>query len=341
MNKSAYLYFYDDQNEYSSILHLTALCASAVFSKVYLCISERYCKFFITRCCLPGNVEIYSIPASNLESPFLRTLDGLYTSGKLRSNCPPVEKHCINRWLYLADNDFFGEQSLFSIDWDTLVFPGLNKYEPLLDGVDLAATNLLTLGWNNRCPDEPIWSLCPNLLFLSNAALKYYIEYLHKYVSYSDTNGSIVAGLFCDMQPWSSVMSTSFAQKSNLKLLNFNDYAMKLPLIDHNVRVITDCGTQFKEMHYYFKPGSPTYLETAYLPAKHIVFSQYEMPFFVLKHNSSSMTWGSIESTPPCLREAAAIHFSGVEGKHLLLQTFISNVIRYIEGKLGNMYFPL
>jgi hypothetical protein len=262
----------------------------------------------------------------------LTRLETLYEHGKLRSNCPPVEKHCINRWLFLQEKNLFNEPTLFSIDWDTLVFPGLSAYQQYLTNIDLASTNLMTLGWEGA-PAEPIWSLCPSLIYFSRSTLRYYVQYLIKYITFAENNGSIVADLFCDMQPWSSVISSSIAKKSNLRLLNFNDLTSALPLVDHNVRVMKDCGLNFKEMHYYFQQGTNTYLSTPYLPAKHIVFSDDYRPYFVLKSlpdASQSRPLGQ----PPKLQEAAAIHFSGVEGKLLLLQTFLADISCYLNSRL-------
>lgn len=335
MDKSGYLYFYDEKSEYSQILHLSVLCAAIVFKKVYLCVSERYFITFSTRCRLPDNVEIFCITAESLCSPVLFRLDSLYQSGKLRSNCPPVERHCINRWLFLQENECFNEDSLFSFDWDTLVFPGLCAYQDQLRGVDLGATNLMTLGWT-VAPSEPIWSLCPNLLYLSNSSLSQYINYLKKYISYTEQHGSIVAGFFCDMQPWSSVIASSLAQKSDLRLLDFNQLAPDLPLVDHNVRVTKDCGLHLKEMRYYFQQGTQTYLDTPYLLAKHIVFSDDNRPYFVLR-NLPNICQSKALSRPPQLKEAAAIHFSGVEGKNLLLQSFNADIHGYLESHLKNM----
>ena len=327
MNKSGYLYFYDEKAEYSQLLHLTTLCASIVFKKLYLCVSEPYFKFFNSRCQLPDNVNVYCVNAEELHSTMLTRLDSLYESRIIRSNCPPVERHCINRWLFLKGRNFFNEESLFAIDWDTLVFPGLKSYETHLRGIDLAATNLMKLGWEGA-PNEPIWSLCPNLLFLSKISLDCYIQYLNKYITYSEKGLSIVAGLFCDMQPWSSVISSSLVKKSNLRLLDFNDINTHLALVDHNVRIIADCGLQFKEMRYYFAKGTQTYLETPYLRAKHLVFTDDGRPYFVIRNKSHYYQ-------PPYLQEAAAIHFSGVEGKQLLFQSFIEDISNYLKTHLS------
>lgn len=329
MDKSCYLYFYDENGEFSQILHLSTLCASLVFKRVHLCVSNSYYRFYNSHRLLPENVHLNCIPPESLRSSLLVRLQYLYEHRKLRSNCPAVELHCINRWLYLQANNFFNEQSLFSIDWDTFVFPGMSAYETYLTNIDLAATNIMTTGWLT-VPTEPIWSLCPNLLFLSSTSLNYYIEYLNKFISYSELNGSIVADLFCDMQPWSSVISTSFVHRSTLKLLDFNELAKFQPLIDHNVRVTVDCGLKFKEMRYYFEQGTHTYLDTPYLAAKHIVFSDDHRPYFVL-HSHPDLDYSPPLETPPLLREAAAIHFSGVEGKYLLLQTFIENILSYLN----------
>ena len=102
-NTSAYLYFYDDRGQYSKILHLTTLCASIAFKHVYLCVSEEYLKTFSNKGLLPENVELYCIGADSLNSPTLQRLDNLYKFKQLRSNCPPVERHCVNRWLFLAE----------------------------------------------------------------------------------------------------------------------------------------------------------------------------------------------------------------------------------------------
>jgi len=332
MDKSAYLYFYDDKNEYSHILHLSVLCASKVFKKLYLCVSQSYFIYYSSNRLLPENVEIYCITSESLCSPLLARLENLYKLDKIRSNCPPVEKHCINRWLFLQEKNLFNESTLFGIDWDTLVFPGLSDYQQHLTDIDLAATNLMTLGWNGA-PAEPIWSLCPNLIYFSDSSLRSYIHYLEKYISYTEANGSKIADLFCDMQPWSSVISSSLVGRTDLKLLDLNQLAPDLPLVDHNVRVTTDCGLNFKEMHYYFQQGTHTYLTTPYLLAKHIVFSEESRPYFVLKTSSNSRGPLTI-GRPPQLHEAAAIHFSGVEGKLLLLQTFITDITCYLSSHL-------
>jgi len=337
MEKSGYLYFYDENSEYSQILHLSVLCASVVFKRVYLCLSERLFKHFNTECRLPWNVQVFCVTSESLRSPLLTRIDALYECGKLRSNCPAVERHCINRWLFVQENNLFGEDSLFSIDWDTFVFPGLRKYQPYLRGIDLGATNLMTLGWKGA-PSEPIWSLCPNLLYFSRPSLRYYIHYLNKYISHTEQHGSIVADLFCDMQPWSSVIASSLVHNSHLKLLDFNDLTQALPLVDHNVRVAYDCGLQLKEMHYYFQQGTRTYLDTPYMPAKHIIFSEEGHPYFVLKTRSSLRKSEPLVNCPE-LKEAAAIHFSGVEGKYLLLQTFIGDILSYLGSHHGLSQF--
>ena len=340
MKKSGYLYFYDDNGEYSRILHLSVLCASIIFEKVYLCVSSGYYNFFKSRLRLPENVKISLVNTESLKSSLIQRLDSLYLSGTLRSNCPPVERHCINRWLHLDQHELFGETSLFSFDWDTLIFRGLALYEPYLEDVDLAATNLMTLGWVGA-PDEPIWSLCPNLLYFSKRSLKYYVTYLEKYIEYSEKYGSVVDKLFCDMQPWSSVISTSLVGKSNLCMLNLNDLVSQgFPIVDHNVRVLKDCGIIFRDMHYYFQPGSPTYLDKPYLSAKQIVFSDNEIPYFVVQQKQSLNKNNNAE-IKPLITEAAAIHFSGVEGKHLLQQTFIDNLIRYLTYNIDRTYLTI
>tara|TARA_X000000950_G_scaffold279130_1_gene371210 strand:+ start:34 stop:1056 length:1023 start_codon:yes stop_codon:yes gene_type:complete len=335
INKSAYLYFYDENHEYSRILHISVLCASIAFEKLYLCLSKKYISFFQTNCPLPDNIILICVDDDCLQVPLIKRLDILYASQKIRSNHPPVERHCINRWLFLQKKDFFNEKTIFSIDWDTLVFPGIAAYEEYLQDVDIAATNLMTLGWE-KPPHEPIWSLCPNMLYLSKSALEYYIKYLNKYITYSEVNGSVVRELFCDMQPWSSVISTSLINKSKLKLCDFNELGSFLPLVDHNVRVIKDCGLTFKEMRYYFEHGTPLYLDTPYLKAKSIIFSNIGRPFFVL--NSELLSDETRQNPLPILREAAAIHFSGVEAKHLMLQTFIEELEQYICLNLDSEY---
>jgi len=129
------------------------------------------------------------------------------------------------------------------------------------------------------------------------------------------------------MQPWSSVISSSLARKSDLRILNLNDINSHLPLVDHNVRIIKDCGLQFKEMRYYFEKGTQTYLATPYLPAKQIVFTDDGRPYFVISNKSHT-------NQEPYLQEAAAIHFSGVEGKQLLFQSFIEDISNYLNTHL-------
>ena len=335
LNKSGYLYFYAEDGDFSQILHLSTLCASVVLQKVYLCVNKKYFNFYLKHNNLPPNVSLHCIDDCDLYSPTLDRIDKLYQSGSIRSNCPAIERHCINRWLYLKGKSMFGESSLISFDWDTFIFPGLAAHNSHLNGIDLGATNLMSLGWD-PAPKEPIWSLCPNLLYFSSLSLDLYIYYLEIYIARCEKFGSIVNDFFCDMQPWSSVISSSLAGKRNLKLLNFNDIVDDTCLVDHNVRILYDCGLNFKEMRYYFQTGSPTYLETPYLPAKHIVFSDYDRPFFVIEANASSR---SPINSPPVLKEVAAIHFSGVEGKHLLLQTFKENIFKYLQRNLGTRPF--
>jgi hypothetical protein len=325
---SAYLYYYNDYEDFSIILHFSLLCASTTFETLYLCLSEKQCKFYSANRLLPANIVLIPIVESSFKETILTTLEDLYQSGRITSNCPPVERHCINRWLYLKSMSFFGEDSLFCLDWDTLVFSSLKSYFTEVQGYDLAASNLFNTGWSTaNIPFEPIWSLCPNMLFLSANALDLYIIFLKKYLHYCLESRSIVTGFFCDMQPWSSVISTVMAGKSKLHLLDLNSLVAKLPVVDHNVRGLTDCGLQFEDMRYYFQPGTQTYLNEKYLRAKHIVFSTTGHPFFVLKNSPSSGT----QSPLPDLKSAGAIHFSGVEGKYLLLQTHIEKIQLYLR----------
>jgi len=335
MKQAGYLYFYDQTAEYSPILHLSVLCASSVFSRLHLCLSERLYTTFSASIRLPKSVTLHRIEDYSLSSPLIKRLDRLYAGNILSSNCPPVERHCVNRWIFLDQNACFGEEELFCIDWDTLVFRSLESYSDLLEKIDLAASNLYTLGWHNP-PSEPIWSLCPNMLYIRKPALEEYLLYLEKYISYSECYGSIVSGFFCDMQPWSSVLSAIMVKRSGLAALDFNKHSSALPVVDHNVRILSDCDLEFQEMRYYFSPGTKTFLNTSYLPAKQIVFSKTYDPFFVLREQSLAVIPEHLNS--PNLRAAACIHFSGVEGKHLLLQTYLDCIRGYLRETLGTHY---
>ena len=328
-SQSAYLYFYSLSEDSSPILDLAIACASKSFKRLYLALSDRQYRHYKSMN-MPSNVHIDIISNDDVYNPLINLLCSHYNNNILQSNCPPVEIHCVNRWIYLQKRNYYGEKSLYCIDWDTLVFSGISEYDSYIDSVDIAATNLMTLGWNETTK-EPIWSLCPNMLYVSTKALDIYIEYLEKYLVNSGKFGSIVSGFFCDMQPWSSVISSALIGKYKLKMLDLNSINSELPLIDHNFRAIHDCGVDFMSTRYFFAEGTKTYLDEPYLLAKTLLFTSNGEPFFsVRKHQDISSAPANV-SIAPSLRKAAAIHFSGVEGKQVLLQTFLPNIHKFLE----------
>ena len=320
MTYPAYLYFYSEKTTFSPILHLSILCASTSFPKLYLCVNTSIYNYYQESKLLPENVDLRCIESGSIVKPILTRLKYCYKKGYLNSNCPPIELHCVNRWQYLYENKMFGESRICSIDWDTLVFASITNIFNSIGQPDLAATNLLPTSWPYIL-DEPIWSLCPNMLLLSMKALDLSIDYLKKFLFHPKIDQGLIHEFFCDMQPWSSVLSSAFTRKSDLSLYNLNLISRDIGAIDHNFRISSDCGTEFKTFRYYFEQGTKTYLTEPYLNAKQVLFSQEYLPFFVLDSNNTSI---------PELTPAAAIHFSGVEGKYILLQTFLPDIVKYL-----------
>lgn len=327
MTYPAYLYFYSDTMTYSPLLHLSILCASTSFPKLYLCVNRTIYNFYQETKILPHNVDLRLVDSASITNPILQRLQYCYEKKFLDSNCPPIELHCVNRWIYLYENELFGESRICSIDWDTFVFSTISNIFRNIGEPDLAATNLLPTSWPYIL-DEPIWSLCPNLLLLSKKALNLYIMYLRKYLFHPKSDQRLIRQFFCDMQPWSTVLSSTFTGRSNLRLYNLNRVSQELAAVDHNFRIAKDCGLEFNTMRYYFEQGTKTYLNEPYLSAKQVIFAKDSLPYFALNSKYTST---------PELIPAAAIHFSGVEGKQVLMQTFLPEIIKYILSRIENI----
>ena len=321
---SAYLYFYSETPTIPDLLKISVSSAALVFNKVYLSVSKNHFEQLKSSQIFSENVIVDEINSDFANHKLLAELQIYYEKNIIKSNSPHIELHCINRWLHLKKNNMFGNQQIFSIDWDTIVFKGISQYFEDIKGIDLAATNLSAYNFKN----EPIWALCPNMLFLSSRALDYYIKFLDIYIAYSRRGKSIIKGNFCDMHPWSSVISLSICGKVDLKLLNFNDYISTHPAVEHNFRVMKDCGAAFKSHKYYLPPKVDKYINTDYLLAKELIFSPNGKPYFVLDVQCSSED--NVLTDNNWLKEVACVHFSGVEAKYVLFSVFLGDILKYL-----------
>jgi len=322
---SAYLYFYSETPVIPDLLKLSVSAAALAFEKIYLSVSKQHYHLIKSAHIFPENVIIDEIESDFFKHELLAELQVYYKDHIIKSNSPHIELHCINRWLHLKKRNMFDNQHIFSIDWDTIVFKGISQYFDDLSGIDLAATNLASYNFKY----EPIWALCPNMLFLSKYALDYYIFFLQKYICYSRRGKSIIKGNFCDMHPWSSVISLSISSKVDLRLLNFNDYISSHPAIDHNFRVMQDCGSVFKSHKYYLPSNADKYIPTDYLLAKELIFSPNGKPYFLLDVPLASENISFLDKK--WLKEVACVHFSGVEAKYILFSVFLEDILRNLR----------
>ena len=105
----------------SPILDLAIECAAKSFHRLYLALSVRQYRHYRS-IDMPANVYIDLISNEDVYNPLINLLCSHYQKNILQSNCPPVEIHCVNRWIFLQKRNYYGEKGLYCIDWDTLVF---------------------------------------------------------------------------------------------------------------------------------------------------------------------------------------------------------------------------
>ena len=309
-----YLYFHDEDIRRNDLLLVSILHVSLVFDKVYIAVTKQTRSWLLPL--LPSNCLIDVLPESIDDDPTVKKLFDVFKSGKAKCNHWPIDKHCFYRWIWLKKQNMYGQPNIFNLDWDTLVYP---SFKTFIDKIENNQTHLAGPAlYITAC--HPIWTICPNILYISNKALVMYIESLDIFINSIFSQSFALKDLFQDMAPWSRVASLLLRYDAQ-SVINFDDIDTD-SYVCHNFRVINDCGINFMPRKYYYAENQPRFTKENYLEAKALIYSPEGSPYFALDSNHTGLSW---------LKKAAAIHFSGVESKHIFMNVFMNDVKRYLS----------
>lgn len=297
---------------------LTACCAfnSAYLDKLILALPSHVevPEALFKICNMNGCVLVLkTFTASEiLDNPLLKRYIDLIQTGKITSNHPPTEVHCLNRWFLMKESCMSEGSSLLSFDWDTFI---THRFR---DSVlqDLSQLDLVMYEWNGVKTNTPIWSICPNLTYASIKALNSYFFYLEKHLDIASIGKYACVGNFSDMQTWSSVYSHIRYLSTGLMASSWDMVVGDCGIaFDHNIHCVNELGIGFVQKTYSLPSG-------ALYTGKKISFNSSAQPCYEV------LTLGGVKRKTPL-----SLHYQGVHAKEL----FMSSHLNYFAASLCMM----
>jgi len=316
-----YLYFYSGTSEPSPVL-LASIAHYSYFSKRYILVTN------IEPSAFPKNISdsIEILPINSIESAetteACAILQQLWTSEQLKANHPPVELHCFKRWFILRDLYDLGylahDELCLSHDWDDLVFLPTQLFTSFLDeritsaGLDISAHILLCAH-----TAQPVGHyLGPHIMVLNTLAAQEFCSSVSNLVRLHIRQRAHQN--FPDMSVWAYVYYNGLIASPCSSYL-WADIVPANLFFDDNIRILNPSGLKIsaRSVHipkkYSFLPHGQTHLS--------VKLYDIEGPCSFLRvHLENGNTAAGIN-----------IHYSGVEGKYILLQDIKNRFASFYE----------
>jgi hypothetical protein len=254
----------------------------------------------------------------------VQLFDLAYEKSYISVNDMFTERLCLIRWLAMQDafasNDIPQGQHLLMQDWDTVITHnnlGLHlqdiNHTYMIGNFHMPGDNHA----REQCETWPIWTICPNIILFQKKVLSEYLLAYKAHLQACFKRGrSVYRRTFCDMGPWSSVLSRYLLLRDNslTSIIEFNNYLDSTGLVaEHNL-------ANPNEKNHSFEVET-TCLESAGSSFTHkkVLFDQAGIPYL---HSLS---------TDSFLRPIS-LHYSGVLGKHLLVSRHFNILLKLIQG---------
>lgn len=260
--------------------------------------------------------------AHYLAHPLVKEFIELNTQRILKVNSLDTEILCLVRWLVMRDvfdGCIYSDRDMLLMqDWDTIV---LEKNLGLCETVireSLVIGNFHMPGGRHSRDQMfgwPIWTVCPNIILFKQNIIYEYIDMYEKYLLRSRRIGrSIHASTFCDMAPWSSVLSRKMLEFIRFPdtILEFNDLFEGGNLVgEHNI------SSSLEKNHVF---------ESTISELGHGLSYQHKKVYF--RDDGRPMLFS--HSTDSFLNPIS-LHYSGVEGKLLLVHNHMRNIKGFLS----------
>ena len=193
----SYLYFYPlgQSKDVPFLLTQSIKRAAACTDKVIVAGPIEY-KETLQKLC--NNLLFFEVNPDFSDSVSISTYTQLVSQGVIKSNHPPTEIHCINRWLFLdklfRTNSLPLDVNIVSVDWDCLLF---SPFREVLSRIDIFFSRLQNThghhlpllvshvqdAIHNQVDDLPIFNICPSVLIANSHTINLYQYYLSIFFS--------------------------------------------------------------------------------------------------------------------------------------------------------------
>ena len=205
------------------------------------------------------------------------------------------------------------EGQLMMLDWDTLVFN--------LPPTDLCNYSLVYADSNDR-DRLPLWHVCPHFMLLKKPVLELYLDI---FIPVMRRIESMSQNYFCDMDPWSHVLSRIYHGSSHLNCISWQELCTGTNLVyEGNMRLGHDLSNYFVTTSFNIPFNHPAnFTGTGSINLKSI----FRLPggssdiFLAMYNEISSM--GELvceqDSSVFTLRKPLCLHYSGTESKYILM----------------------
>jgi len=314
--KQAYSHFFPlgSLSEPPQLLIDTLSSAAGFFERIVIVSTEQLLAKL--QALIPNLV---CIDITSLKPPaFSKRYIDLVEEKIIRSNHPPTELLCLERWHYM--NECYGEGFLCRgypctvLDWDTFLL------QPLCEAIDhhlgspmplQSITGFIELGVD-ICKQQdsfPLYDVCPSLMILANEHVQVFCNILERVLARdNDLQRIYKSRLFNDMSIWSCVVSECITKRHH-KIIDLDRYPLTSGIFfDHNIRIGWQRNLTKFEMEEF-------HIDERFRCSKNQMLQIKKMNF----------TGGGIEvSADGKFYKLGCIHFSGVEAKYVY-HTFFRN----------------
>ena len=302
MNSTTYLYFHSFSGEPNQLL-LASILHYYYFSSDYLLVTNIE-KSVLYRF-LPKDINI--IHPNEVESDLTRHISTLlcknWDNASIFANHPATEIHCFRRWLIL--NDLYklklldNNRLVFSHDWDDLIFL---KLESLISNIPSHFFVNQNKGFVVANHPHPVKAeMAPHFILVNRLAISNYVSSLehlcNSFIFHKRQN------FFSDMVPWANLyhkyIHLNYGSAFLWRQLFENIY------FDDNLRVLETAGYPVFSRAFVIPDNFNCMNNTNLLNVKYF----------------SSATDGNVYlHTRGSLLRTVDIHYSGTEGKFIMLQ---------------------
>jgi len=305
-----YIFYYSPDSCFPYLLELSTLSSLRFLGSVTVAISSNV--HIPSRLLSNKSVNFYQFQISQFdEHPLVIAFDDAFSRGVINVNDYLTERLCLIRWICLSslasDNKFALNTHLLMQDWDTIItVPGLGLHPHVITSKKLIGNFHIP----GRCHSHeqavtwPIWTVCPNILIFTHDTLQLYLDMYQRHLSNCLKYGPhLYRRTFCDMGPWSSVISNFLLSypNSELPILEFNDFFANTNFVsEHNLANPQECNHIFRTTR-------------TFLPSLNHHFNHKEVLF---DDNAAPHLYSL---TANKYFRPISLHYSGVPGKHLLL----------------------